>query len=77
MNSMNQNQTQNKGIEICRIFNSCTTCHKKMSEILVKITDKQAMKEQESKERLCHNCLKESKFNDNVLDYELKKYGMI
>ena len=64
-------------MELQRIFNECTNCHKEMKAILVNAFDLKAIKEQEQKERLCRKCGKEAKHNDSVLDYELRKAGII
>ena len=59
------------------VFDSCTTCDKKMKEILMPMSDMKAISEFEKKERLCQKCAKESKFNDDVITIDLRKRGII
>ena len=62
---------------ISRVFESCTTCDKKMKQILIPMSDMIAIKEFEKKERLCRECAKESKFTDDVITIDLRKRGII
>ena len=59
------------------VFDSCTTCNKKMKEILMSMSDMKAIKEFEKNERLCRKCAKESKFIDDVITIDLRKRGII
>ena len=59
------------------VFEKCTTCEKKMKEIFMPMSDMKAIREFEKKERLCRECAKESKFNDDVITIDLRKRGII
>ena len=62
---------------ISYVFDSCTTCNKKMKEILMPMSDMKAIQEFKIKGRLCQKCAKESKFNDDVITIDLRKRGII
>lgn len=64
-------------MNIAALYDKCTDCGKPMSEILIPITDRKAIHEQEVKARLCRKCTKEQKHTDSVIDIELKKAAII
>ena len=59
------------------VFEKCTTCEKKMKEIFMPMSDMKAIREFEKKERLCQECAKKSKLNDDIITIDLKRRGII
>ncbi len=66
-----------KGIQ--QVFDTCTElhCNNKIREVLVLIDNKEAIRKQEAKERLCPKCKESQSFGNSVLDIELRKLGLI
>ena len=64
---------------IKQVFDTCTElhCENKIKEVLVLINDKEAIRKQEDKIRLCNKCKESSNLNDDVITLELKKLGLL
>ena len=59
------------------VFDSCNVCDKKMKEIIMPISDMKAIQEFKIKGRLCQQCAKKSKLNDDITMIDLKRHGII
>ena len=64
-------------IIVSLVFERCDECNKKMKEIIMPISDMKAIQEFKIKGRLCQQCAKKSKFNDDVITIDLRKRGII
>ena len=59
------------------VFERCDECNKKMKEIIMPISDMKAIQEFKIKGRLCQECAKKSKLNDDIITIDLKRRGII